>query len=179
MNGVMSAPVSAGSSPRETSVTCTPMAMVPSGGAASAGDRPAQIRAKVKAAATSRDEPRISIPPLETFGNAVFVLEKLPHLWQGEAQGNVCYEHTAGAEACLDARERNQYCGGASMLGGSASTPLHPTRRVRSRGERGWPAPARPTGPISLRRCISGTDRGTEMSHPRRGSRSWRLRVAE
>jgi hypothetical protein len=38
MNGVMRASVSPGSSQRETSVTCTPMARVPSGGAAGAGE---------------------------------------------------------------------------------------------------------------------------------------------
>ena len=36
------------------------------------------------------------------------MLEKLPHLWQGEAQGNVCYEHTAGAEACLVSTDLGQ-----------------------------------------------------------------------
>jgi len=39
------------------------------------------------------------------------------------------------------------------MLGGSASTSLHPARRVRSRGEGGCPALARPTGPIWLGNC--------------------------
>src|SRR5438034_4073761 len=37
MNGVMRASVSPGSSHRDTRVTCTPMAMVPSGGTAGAG----------------------------------------------------------------------------------------------------------------------------------------------
>src|SRR2546426_11663479 len=69
MNGVMRASVSAGSSQRETSVTCTPMAMVPSGGAASAGDTPArkipQTTPKIRTAATRQDEERIMTPPKE------------------------------------------------------------------------------------------------------------------
>src|SRR5713226_6636715 len=126
MNGVIRASVSAGSSQRETRVTCTPMAMVPSGGTASAGDRPAQIRAKVKAAARSR-EPRISIPPLETFGNAVFVLEKLPHLWRGEAQGDV-HRGRRG----LPRRPR-----GERDWGGRLCSAAAPPRRSTQRGESG------------------------------------------
>src|SRR2546428_5681990 len=69
MNGVMSASVSAGSSHRETSVTCTPMAMVPSGGAAMAGAGPAptipQTRPTSRTAAKRQHEGRIMTPPKE------------------------------------------------------------------------------------------------------------------
>src|SRR6059036_3348453 len=69
MNGVMSASVSAGSSHRETSVTCTPMAMVPSGGTAIAGDRPVpmipQTRPTSRTAAMRQHEGRIMTPPKE------------------------------------------------------------------------------------------------------------------
>src|SRR5713101_7030063 len=65
----MRASVSAGSSQRETRVTCTPMAMVPSGGAARAGDGPApaipQTRPKIRTAAMRQDEGRIMTPPKE------------------------------------------------------------------------------------------------------------------
>src|SRR5882762_11463146 len=69
MNGVMRASVSAGSSQRETRVTCTPMARVPSGGAAKAGDRPApkipQTRPKIRTAAMLQHEERVMTPPKE------------------------------------------------------------------------------------------------------------------
>src|SRR5438552_5140027 len=69
MNGVMSASVSAGSSHRETSVTCTPMAMVPSGGTAIGGDSPAptipQTRPTSRTAAMRQHEGRIMTPPKE------------------------------------------------------------------------------------------------------------------
>ena len=49
MNGVISPSVSAGSSQRETSVTCTPMVIVPSG-AAGAGDTQARIKSAASTA---------------------------------------------------------------------------------------------------------------------------------
>src|SRR2546426_3303160 len=68
MKGVMRASVSAGSSHRETRVTCTPMARVPSGGAARAGNGPTPIpkaRPNIRTAAMRQHEGRIMTPPKE------------------------------------------------------------------------------------------------------------------
>src|SRR5262249_38546956 len=80
MNGVMSASVSPGSSQRETSVTWTPMVMVPSG-AAGARDAPARMP-RATTAATTSERARISGPPVGAGGGDggfVSVPERLPY----------------------------------------------------------------------------------------------------
>src|SRR5215469_10265057 len=89
MNGVMRASVSAGSSQRETRVTCTPMARVPSGGAENAGGVPAQIRPNNRTTATNRAGTRIRCLRGRSFRNVVSVFEKLPHPGRSDAQRNV------------------------------------------------------------------------------------------
>src|SRR3984893_8037372 len=55
MNGVISASVSPGSSQRETRVTCTPMAMVPSGGTAATGTAPRETtRTRIRITPSTR-----------------------------------------------------------------------------------------------------------------------------
>src|SRR6185295_20269625 len=67
MNGVISPSVSAGSSQRETSVTCTPMVIVPSG-AASTGATQARTTSVARTAVKGNAMGRrwgISIPPVK------------------------------------------------------------------------------------------------------------------
>src|SRR5262245_30206737 len=81
MNGVISASVSPGSSHRETSVTCTPMTIVPSGGAAGAGAALAISRTEARASkAIGR---RAGIRHLQGK-----VPQKLPHLAMEGEEGH-------------------------------------------------------------------------------------------
>src|SRR6185436_17852234 len=67
MNGVMSASVSPGSSQREASVTCSPITIVPSGGAARAG----ATVARMSNSARPRDRSRIASSSWSLLASAV------------------------------------------------------------------------------------------------------------